>query len=302
MNKVVLLSIMITAANCGSKKSALDKLKSENDSLIELLAGEKSSVTIKNSEVKELQSGYTGETYDLYVSFPAKYKTSGKKYPLLIVLDAEVNFGAVNYITQRLIRDELIPALIIVGIAYKGQTDDDTYYSIRARDFTPTQDTVQENQQRNRYQLGTGEAENFVKFLSLELYPYLVKLYPVDSESRTIYGHSFGGLFGAHVLINHPTLFDNYLILSPSLWWSQRAALRDLEKNPSISSKKVKIYLGTGALEGVMVDDQLKMAAILRKHNSEIFNIKSEILDNETHRTVFGRGFTNGLRFLFRPN
>jgi predicted alpha/beta superfamily hydrolase len=299
MTKIsILILLPALLVCCGIKRSDLEKVKSENDSLVQLLANNDSNVRIKNSEVMPLPSKYTGETYDLYISYPADYRNSGKTYPVLVVLDAEVNFGAVSYISQRLIRDELIPELIIVGIAYKGETDDDTYYSIRARDFTPASDTVQENRQKNRYQLGTGEAENFVKFLSLELYPYLADHYPIDNKSRTIYGHSFGGLFGTHLLVNHPTLFDNYLILSPSLWWAERAALKDLEAHPSISSKKVKIYMGTGALEGVMVDDQLKMAAILKKNNPEISNIKSEILDRETHRTVFGRGFTNGLRFL----
>jgi hypothetical protein len=59
------------------------------------------------------------------------------------------------------------------------------------------------------------------------------------------------------------------------------------------------MYLGTGALENTMVDDHLSMADILRKNNPDSLRIKSEILDHETHRTIFGRGFTNGLRFLY---
>src|SRR6185369_15595033 len=136
------------------------------------------------------------------------------------------------------------------------------------------------------YKSGSGGAENFVKFLSLELFPFLESTYPVRTEGRTIYGHSFGGLFGTHVLINHPTLFDNYLILSPSLWWNQKAIFKNLHVS---FSSKTKIYMATGSLENKMVDDQLEMASVLHKEN---LNIKSEILGPETHRTIFGRGFT----------
>ena len=289
----------IFVSTCGVNQSDFNKMKSENDSLVQLLAKGGTNVRIKNSIVNELTSKYTGETYDIYISYPNNYKNSGKKYPVLVVLDAEVNFGAISYISQRLTKDELIPELLVVGIAYQGDTEVDTYYSLRGRDFTPTTDKAQEERHKNRFNSGTGGAEKFVKFLSLEMFPYLTSNYPIKNEDRTIYGHSFGGLFGTHVLINHPTLFDNYLLLSPSLWWNQKATLKDLEQNPSISSKQIKIYIGTGALEDSMVDDHLNMARVLMKNNPHNSNIKSEILDYETHRTIFGRGFTNGLRFLY---
>lgn len=286
-------------STCGVNQSDFNKMKSENDSLVQLLAKGGTNVRIKNSIVNELTSKYTGETYDIYIFYPNNYTNSGKKYPVLVALDAEVNFGAISYISQRLTKDELIPELFVVGVAYQGDTDEDTYYSLRSRDFTPTTDKTQEERHKNKFKSGTGGAENFVKFLSLELLPYLTSNYPIKNEDRTIYGHSFGGLFGTHVLINHPTLFDNYILLSPSLWWNQKATLKDLEQNPSISSKQIKIYIGTGALEDSMVDDHLNMTRVLMKNNPDNSNIKSEILDYETHRTIFGRGFTNGLRFLY---
>jgi uncharacterized protein len=295
----LLLFTSILISNCVVKQSDFDKLKSINDSLAQLLARKDTNVRIKNSVVNLLTSKYTGETYDIYISYPNNYKNSGEKYPVLVALDAEVNFGAISYISQRLTKDELIPELFVVGVAYQGDTDEDTYYSLRSRDFTPTKDKAQEERHKDKFKSGTGGGENFVKFLSLELLPYLTSNYPIKNEGRTIYGHSFGGLFGTHVLINHPTLFDNYLLLSPSLWWNQKATLKQLEQNPSISSKQIKVYIGTGALEDNMVDDHLNMARVLKRSNPGNSNIKSEILDYETHRTIFGRGFTNGLRFLY---
>lgn len=68
--------------------------------------------------------------------------------------------------------------------------------------------------------------------------------------------------------------------------------------NPSIDSNQLNLYVGTGELEDHMVDDHLEMIDVLKRFNRKM-KIKSEILGNETHRTIFGRGFTNGLRYLY---
>lgn len=217
-------------SNCDVKRSYSGKLKSENDSLVSNLAKRdlepgQSAVRIKNSTIDTLTSRFTGDTYDIYISYPGNYEKSKKKYPVLVVLDAEVNFGAISYITQRLIKDKLIPELLVVGVAFQGETDEDTYYSLRCRDYTPTIDKAFEQAHKN-YKSGSGGAENFAKFLSLELFPYLTSHYPIKTTDKTIYGHSFGGLFGVYMLKNHPALFDNYLLLSPSLWWDDKTGLR----------------------------------------------------------------------------
>lgn len=74
---------------------------------------------------------------------------------------------------------------------------------------------------------------------------------------------------------------------------------KDEKLSSTIASKQLKLYVGTGAMEDNMVDDHLEMVSILKRFNAGNIMIKSEILDHETHRTIFGRGFTNGLRFLY---
>lgn len=280
------------------KRSSYDRLKSKSDSLAVLAAKSNPNVVIEGSQVYQLTSKHTRQTYDIYISCPRDFKQTGRKYPLLVALDAEVNFGAINYISHRLAKDHLTPELIVVGIAYHGATDDGTYYSIRARDFTPSEDKEQENRQKEMFRLGSGGAKDFVKFLSLELYPFLEDNFPIDKNDRTLYGHSFGGLFGVHVLLNHPGLFDRYLVLSPSLWWNNGAIMKTF-KADSLKSKKMKVYVATGSLEDTMVGDQLKMVNNFKQAGSNLLTMKSEILENETHRSIFGRGFTNGMRYLF---
>ena len=298
------LVVSVLFSNCGVRQSDFDKLKSENDSLVQVLEQKNpdsfhqhSSVPIKNSSVTELTSKFTHQSYDLYISFPNHYENSGKQYPVLVVLDAEVNFGAVSYIVQRLIKDEIIPEILVVGIAYQGETEEEDYYSIRGRDLTPTAD--ESYGREHKLNAGTGGAEDFIKFLSFEFFPYLANNYPIKSEGKSLYGHSFGGLFGVHTMLNHSNIFDNYILLSPSLWWNHSQILKDAKQNALVNSKRAKIYMGTGEMEGGMVKDHLEMAELLKHSNTTNLAIQSEILDHETHRTIFGRGFTNGLRFIY---
>jgi hypothetical protein len=49
-----------------------------------------------------------------------------------------------------------------------------------------------------------------------ELWPWLSSQHEV-SDDRTLFGDSSGGLFGLHVLLNHPGFFSRYVIGSPAI-------------------------------------------------------------------------------------
>jgi enterochelin esterase-like enzyme len=46
-------------------------------------------VEISSSEVQTLLSSVSGQEYKLYMHLPANYRESGKKYPVLYLLDAQ---------------------------------------------------------------------------------------------------------------------------------------------------------------------------------------------------------------------
>ena len=86
---------------------------------------------------------------------------------------------------------------------------------------------------RNRYSTRLesaadyGGAEDFYRFLQEELLPIVAEAYQTDPADRTLYGHSWGGLFTLGVLFKHPEAFRNFVASSPSIWWNQRAVLTD---------------------------------------------------------------------------
>lgn len=292
---------MFLLCSCGIPQEEHFKLKQELTQVLAELDSLKSErqnkqVNIANSSIHEISSKNVDQVYQIKVSYPKGYKESDQKYPVLYVLDAEVNFAAVSYIVQRLIKDGLIPEMLVIGIAYA--TDYDTFYSLRSRDLTPTY--LRTTRVGNRLATDpTGGAKEFALFLSDELFPLMEETYRIDPANRGIFGHSYGGLFGTYVLLNRPEMFQKYLLLSPSLWYDNRLMLSEvLKKEPKFS--KTKLYMGSGELEGRIDDMQEEFIRSLRRKKPANLTFRSEVLNNETHRTIFGRGLTNGLRYLYK--
>ncbi len=291
---------------CGVSKSEYSDLKAQNDLLKNQVTDLKSrlneisyledhsQVVLPNTELLDIESSFNGQPYQIKVQLPRNYYQTKEKLPVLYVTDAETNFGGVGYIVQRLIKDKLIPPMIVVGIAYG--TDYKTFYELRSRDLTPTIDSD--------LKLGgktdpTGGAPEFCNFLAEELFPLIEENYRVDGDDRTLYGHSYGGLFGSYVLLNRSDLFNNYLILSPSLWFNDTMMLNQVDTfaNGFINTK---VYMASGELEGRIDDLQTDFSEKLIANGLEGLNLKAEVMENETHRTIFGPGFTDGMRYLFQ--
>lgn len=255
----------------------------------------RSEVIVAGTETRVIESSLNGQRYLIKVKLPRGYEDGAATYPVLYVTDAETNFGGVSYIVQRLIKDELIPEILVVGVAY--DTDYDDFYRLRSRDLTP----VPHREVRISHGAGpdpTGGALQFSRFLSDELFPLVEDSYRVTSGDRALYGHSYGGLFGSWVLLHRPQLFRRYLLLSPSLWFDDQRLLAEVETaDPQIPP--TRLYMASGRLEPRIDDLQVEFVDLLRRRNRSDVDIYSEVLDGETHRTIFGRGFTNGLRYIY---
>ena len=96
-------------------------------------------VELANTEVRRLTSRHVNQEFQLKIAFPKSYHSQQeRRYPVLVVTDAETNFGAVAYAVQRLAKDGLIPETLVVGIAYN--TSYKEFYRLRSRDLTPVVD------------------------------------------------------------------------------------------------------------------------------------------------------------------
>ena len=163
-----------------------------------------------------------------------------------------------------------MPKSIVVGIA---NID-------RRRDFTfPT--TIEKD--KKSYPT-SGSSEKFIAFLEKELQPFIEKKYKTTA-SKTIIGQSLGGLLAAEILYKKPTLFSQYIIISPSLWWDNESLLKlDPAFLNSDFHQKTKVFIGVGKEGSTMENDANQLFKIVSK--SKIAS-KFHFFEDKNHGTIF---------------
>lgn len=95
-----------------------------------------------------------------------------------------------------------------------------------------------------------GRARAYGKLIVQDLKPF------IDSEYRTLpeVGHtglggsSLGGLVTLYLGLQYPEVFSKLLVMSPSVWWADRAILKQVRKLPHKLNEK--IWLDVGSSEG----------------------------------------------------
>ena len=115
-----------------------------------------------------------------------------------------------------------------------------------------------------------------------------------------------GGLLATEILFKHPTLFNTYIIVSPSLWWDDGSLL---QLQPAISqsnyNQTTNIYIGVGK-EGVItgphphvqeVDANL-LADKIQQTNRPTIKVYFDYLPGENHATIMHQSLLNALRLL----
>ena len=143
------------------------------------------------------QSEVLAEDKEILVSLPQSYDSSSRRYPVVYLLDAQYFFefqyayGLINTLTFF----EDIPELILVGVASND----------RNRDMVPSTQNPE------------GSAESFLEFFRKELHPFIDQTYRTEPH-RILIGHSAGGLFALHTLLQAPDTFNGYIAISPAVW------------------------------------------------------------------------------------
>lgn len=130
--------------------------------------------------------------------FPEDYSDE-KKYPLIVVLDAEYLFDIVVANAKFYSKHHRMPQAIIVGI---DQAEDD----IRWEDCDFEQTTG----------LPTEKGAQFYEFLGTELIPYLETNYNI-APFKMFAGYDITANFGNYFLFKDKSLFNSYLSISPVL-------------------------------------------------------------------------------------
>lgn len=251
------------------------------------IVGNESPIVLGTS--LRIESKILDESRRLNIYLPPSYASeSERKYPVIYLLDGAIDedYHHQTGIVQFMSTYQLMPESIVVGIA---NTD-------RKRDLThPTSDAAE----KTDYPTSGGSAK-FIQFLGEELQPLINQKYRVANE-RTLIGQSLGGLLATEVLLKKPELFENYVIVSPSLYWSQQELVSQvapfLQDNPHLDKK---IFLALGKEHPLMQETMNRFVAALSANAPA--NLKWDYVPfpDETHATIMHRATYRAYEFLYR--
>ena len=247
--------------------------------------------------IETFYSATLSENRVLNIYLPEGYSAADTtRYPVIYLLDgsADEDFIHVAGIVQfnNFPWINRMPRSILVGIA---NVD-------RQRDFTfPT--SIENDKKRFP---GTGHSDRFITFLEREVQPFVEKKYHT-AASKMLIGQSLGGLLATEILLKKPVLFDQYVIISPSLWWDNGSLLqRDADILKDNFSSRTDVYVGVGK-EGlapcetphVMEVDANLLADKLRNTKSKVLRVYFDYLPEEDHATIGHQAVFNALRLLY---
>ena len=210
----------------------------------------------KNPQVSEplimgqtftIKSEVLGMDRRLTVRLPAGYKDEpNRRYDVVYVIDGgpEQDFPHIAGIAQSRDINWTFDPFILIGI----ETINRRYQ------ITPKgPDTYEET-------LGTkpGGSDDFRAFIKNDVMPWAEGRYRTSDQNAVI-GESLAGLFVVETLLKDPTLFNDYIAVSPSLWWDEmrlgKQAAADLAAMPA---GKRRLYL-TMADEGGLMQGGLDL-------------------------------------------
>lgn len=236
-----------------------------------------------------IKSSVLDENRELNIYLPSSYSAdSSKSYPVIYLLDGSrdedfihiagiVQFGSFSWIN-------MIPESIVVGI---GNVD-------RKRDFTyPSQNELDLKEFPT-----SGQSEKFIVFLEKELQPFIDSLFRTSSV-KTIIGQSLGGLLATEILFKKPELFNNYIIVSPSLWWDDEKLL---DEQPVLFDSNKSIYIAGGKEGEVMERTAKELFNKLNKSKKQNMNLFYEFLEDKTHGDALHIAVYNAFEKIFKPN
>jgi len=195
--------------------------------------------------------------------------------PVLYVVDggAEQDFFHIAALSQLTIINAERQPMIVVGV----KTDN------RRQEIVP-------DPTNKDYQIGEfkefGGSKEFRKHLLTEVKPFVESLY--DVQQYVIIGESLAGLFIVETFLEQPDAFDDYISVSPSLWWDDRKLSRqaaELLKDHKPSSRR--FYLTMADEGGTM---RLGLEELMEAVKADETKVNLKFVDRanqDSHSTIY---------------
>lgn len=236
---------------------------------------------------KTIHSEVLNEDRILWINLPTGYTESEQLYPVIYLLDPDLNFAYVSELEKFLSDRYRVPKSIIVGIV---NTD-------RVRDFTPIHSITFHGKVDNSL-MTTGGAKKFQSFLKTEVIPFVEKNFRV-APYRILEGHSLGGLFALYCKVEDSELFQAYIIISPAIYDGNSEILKQLPEALSKNNDRVSyLHLSIGN-EPDGRDPVNVLHEQLKKYALKTLKWDFKTYMKEDHFSVGYQSMYDGLRFIY---
>lgn len=239
-------------------------------------------------EVHTIHSTVLDQDRVLNVHLPEGYGDSTATYPVVYVLDGSANedFPHIAGLMQFMHMYDLSPKSIVVGIANAGRS--------RYHDFTsPTKgdsDLV--------WVPTGGGSEDFINYIASEVEPFVEDHYRTSGK-RAIIGQSLGGLLATEILFTRPELFDDYILISPSLWWNKGALAAEAEAWVRTHATLPKrVYIAVAPDDAMMQHEVDQVVRALGANARAPFTWIYKTFPGESHATILHRAVYNAFELF----
>mgnify|MGYP003115277796 CR=1 FL=1 len=268
---------------------SLNTALAQENSVKELTSNvEGSSLELPRIQVIPIDDTKTDRQYELYVKLPEGYSENNNiQYPVLYTTDAMWHIEMLSATTEYMLEN-----VILVGISWqkelKGELGTLGAHASRFRDYSIQESDKPEIQAK--YNLG--KANKHLDFIRSDVIKYIDNTYRTDPNSRTYFGYSLGGEFGAYILLYQPDTFNNYILGSPSIK-NKVAYLSELnttfgpfEASNRNSSLNANVFISYGSLEEEMVEPIEEFIKLLKDRRDGGLHVLKEVIDGN-HGTAF---------------
>ena len=233
-----------------------------------------------------IQSEILGQEREINVRLPS-YFDKKREYPVLYLIDGgvEQDFPHIAGLAQHADISWSIEPFILVGI----KTDKRTY------EIT----TQYDNPKVMKVMKKVGGADDFRRFIAEEVIPWTEENYKVSSRTA-IMGESLAGLFVVDTFLHQPDMVQDYIAISPSLWWNDLKFIKEgVTQLANHDDAKRRLYL-TIADEGFAMQDgmDLFVEALTNNAPAGLEWIYIDRTKSEHHGSIYHNAALDALRTM----
>ena len=322
LRALIAIACLTLMSACATRSAPVDDVPAQTvkESRDEPLPALRSNglVALPDTRIHQVEVHSSGRRYPVWIDLPPSYANEPeRRYPVLFVTDAPWSFPMLHGIRQLMGRgSSRFAEFILVGLPPQ---DGLSLRDSRSRDYTPTNPRLRDNYAASDYEAPEyGQAAAWREVIGKQIIPLVDRHYRTTPGQRAYAGHSYGGLFGAYVLLTDPGLFDIYVLGSPSLWFDQGEIFRIEQAEASRRTDRAELALparvrmaigayerpGEGARYGKasahdMVSDVVRFAGILQGRGYDGLSVDYRVIDGEDHGSVYPAFITDALVWAF---